>query len=104
MAAAAVGLSKLSGPDDACPASVAELAGDFLTCTGEERGPLGEKTWPPPVREKGVETGGEAARGWGVRPCCEAVVAVVLPGVGVAMAVVLFCVVLCCAVGVWCVV
>lgn len=34
------------------------------------------------MREKGVETGGEAARGCGVRPCWEGAV---LPGVGVAM-------------------
>lgn len=62
---------------------MAELAGDFLTCCGEERGPRGEKTWAP-VREKGVETGGEAPWGCGVRPCWEGPV---LPGVGVAMVV-----------------
>lgn len=83
MAAAADGLSKFRGPADGCPASVAELAGDFLTCCGEERGPCGEKTCAP-LREKGVETGGEAARGCGVRPCWAGPA---LPGVGVAMAV-----------------
>lgn len=83
MAAAADGLSKFSGPADACPASVAELAGDFLTCCGEDRGPCGEKTWAP-LSEKGVETGGEAARACGVRPCWDGPV---FPGVGVAMVV-----------------
>jgi hypothetical protein len=52
-----------------CPISV---AGDFLTCCGEERGPMGESAVCAAL-EKGVETGGVAAASWeGVRPCWEA--------------------------------
>lgn len=60
---------------------VVAVAGDFLTCWGEDRGPLGEKAaW---VTEKGVETGGVA-----VAPCwaCEGVLPCesgCFPGVGV---------------------
>ena len=50
------------------PMSVAELAGDFLTFCGDDRGPWGEKAvcW---CWENGVDTGGVAAAG--VRPCCD---------------------------------
>lgn len=81
MAAAADGLSKLSGPVEGWPASVAVVAGDLFTCCGDDLGPRGEKTPCTPESENGVETGGEAAT-CGVRPCCDAAV---LPGVGVAM-------------------
>jgi hypothetical protein len=60
------------------------VAGDFLNCWGEDRGPWGEKA---AVTEKGVETEGVAAAPcWaceGVLPCDSGY----LPGVGVDMAV-----------------
>ena len=61
-AAAADGLSKLTGPAEERP--MVELdegmaAGDFLTCWGDDRGPRGEKA--ACVREKGVETEGVRA-------------------------------------------
>src|SRR5688572_7500397 len=49
------------------------VAGDFLNCWGEERGPFGEKAVCAAL-ENGVETGGvPAAICDGVRPCCEGV-------------------------------
>lgn len=57
-AAAADGLSKLTGPVERLrfPA-----AGDFLNCWGDERAPCGEKA---AEAEKGVETEGVAAAPW----------------------------------------
>jgi hypothetical protein len=71
MAAAAEGLSKLRAPAVDCPSKV-EVAGDFLTCWGDERELRGEKAaWAG--FEKGVETGGVATASCeGVRPCWEA--------------------------------
>ena len=83
-AAAADGLSKLTAPEERPMVPVVVVAGDFLTCWGDDRGPLGEKAaW---VTEKGVETGGVA-----VAPCCacEGVLPCdkgSFPGVGVDMA------------------
>jgi hypothetical protein len=50
---------------------VTDVAGDFLTCWGDDLGPRGEKAaWAG--LEKGVETGGVApANCEGVRPCWE---------------------------------
>ena len=63
------GLSKLRAPPGTCPISV---AGDFLTCCGDDRGPMGENTVCAAL-ENGVETGGVAAASCeGVRPCWEA--------------------------------
>ncbi len=71
-AAAAEGLSKLTAVLEACP-RVALVAGDFLTCCGDDRGPWGEKA--ACAAENGVETGGvPTAPGWdcdGVLPCCD---------------------------------
>jgi hypothetical protein len=54
------GLSKLTGPMEERPmVPVVIVAGDFLTCCGDDRGPCGEKT--ACVIEKGVETEGVAA-------------------------------------------
>jgi len=73
IAAAADGLSKLRAPwlliD--CAIIVAVVAGDFLNCCGDDRGPGGEKA--SCVWENGVETGGVGAVSCdGVLPCCEA--------------------------------
>lgn len=59
-AAAVDGLSKLRGPVEGCPIRVVDVAGDFLNCCGEERGPRGEKAACAGF-EKGVDTGGVAA-------------------------------------------
>lgn len=83
MAAAVEGLSKLKAPMEEWP-SMAEVAGDFLTCWGDDLGPRGEKAaWAG--LEKGVETDGVAAATSceGVRPCCEGAC---FMGVGVDMA------------------
>lgn len=82
IAAAVDGLSKLRGAL-LCWAIIPDVAGDFLNCWGDERGPRGEKTaWAG--FEKGVDTGGVAAANCeGVRPCCEATC---FMAVGVAMA------------------
>lgn len=83
IAAAVDGLSKLSAPVDGWPIKVDDVAGDFLTCCGDDRGPRGEKAACAGL-EKGVETGGVAPASWeGVRPCCEGPCFI---GVGVAMA------------------
>lgn len=60
IAAAADGLSKLTGPDEERPTVPAAIAaGDILTCCGDDRGPWGENAaW---VIEKGVEAEGVAA-------------------------------------------
>lgn len=69
IAAAAEGLSKFSGGLPWCPIRVAEFAGDFLNCCGDDLGPWGEKAACAWETEKGVDTGGVAPRiPDGVRP------------------------------------
>lgn len=67
-----------------------DVAGDFLTCCGDDLGPFGENAVCAAF-EKGVETGGVGAAScegvlpciWdGVRPCCEGACFI---GVGVVM-------------------
>lgn len=85
--AAADGLSKFTAALDGWPI-VAVVAGDLLTCCGDERGPWGEKA--ACAAENGVETGGVAAAPCcdcaGVLPCCDSACFI---GVGVAMVAVL---------------
>ena len=90
------GLSKLAAMVEGwfrapCAVAVAfafdvAVAGDFLTCWGEERGPRGENAaW---AAENGVETGGVAATCdcEGVLPCCEKECFMALaPALGVAI-------------------
>ena len=82
IAAAVEGLSKLNAPKADWPI-IADVAGDFRTCCGEDLGPRGENAaWAG--FENGVDTGGVApASCEGVRPCWEAAC---FMGVGVAMA------------------
>lgn len=86
MAAAAEGLSKLRAPMEDWP--IIDVAGDFLTCCGEDRWFRGEKA--ACAAEKGVDTGGVAPASCdgvipeGVRPCCEGACFI---GVGVAISI-----------------
>jgi hypothetical protein len=59
-AATAEGLSKLTVELPGWPKRVTDVAGDFLNCCGDDRGPRGVSPVTIDV-ENGVETGGVAA-------------------------------------------